>query len=432
MPYLYALAGVLKSKGVNIKVVAPFRFHLTEAKQAGIPLLHSNIDDLISGPSEESLSDELIDEDTAAFRRMFNYDPSYRELYRKLVSWYRRIFREGGVNALLIFNGFKIYQRAAIRAADMDSLRVIHIENGYLPRTLQIDSSGINFKNSLAGKYLSSRNDITPATYEELRSFARDSVCTDVLPVAAARHSARSPRWAWSVFQDLIVDPCLRPWIWRPKLLEHWGVKRRATAAYEKIGGKLPPRYILLIFQVELDTQHVLYSPLFQGMAEALRICCEARDEVVPDLPVVVRPHPVQPRPWRIMETFDKMKSVIWDEVTPLEEAMAGAEVVCTINSSVGFQALMAGKRVFALGQACYVLPGVCPGAVELGSAAEALRTALALDPDSPERMKFLTYATKNYFVYDSWVHLTASGLENSARRVREELTSASPPPAVA
>lgn len=420
-PFLYALARALKAKGVDIKVIAPFRFHLVEAAQAGIPLVHRGLGGLFSASAEEALTDSQIDEDTEAFRRMFRYKDSYRLLYRRLVTWYRQVFREGGVNALLIFNGFKIFQRAALRAAEMESIRVLHIENGYLPRTLQIDPKGINFNNSLAERYRRNKESITAASYEELRDHARSSVCTDVLANAAGP-TERRPLWWWSVALDLLVDPLLRPWLWRPKLISHWQVKRRAAAPYEKMGGQLPPKYLLLILQVELDTQHILFSPLFQGMREALRLVCEARDEVAPGLAVVVRPHPAEPRPWRIMEEFAKHKDLYWDEVTPLEEAMEKAEVVATVNSSVGFQALMARKKVFALGQACYVLPDVCPGAVELGSVSAALRAGLDLDVDHPERMKFLTYATKEYFVYDSWIHLTASGLENSASRVCEEL----------
>jgi capsule polysaccharide modification protein KpsS len=431
-PYLYALAKLLKSKGVDIKAIASFRFHLVEAAQAGIPLAHKNLDALLCGPVEESLTDALIDEDTAAFRRMFLHGDSYRLLYRRLVYWYRTLFREQGVDALLIFNGFKIYQRAAIRAAEMDSIRVLHIENGYLARTLQIDPKGINFGNSLLDRYIKNRSGIKACSYEELEIYAKNSICTDTLPAAYHPASSRGISWWWSVGLDLLVDPLLRPWLWRPKLFAHWGMKRRAGASYEKLGGQLPPRYILLVLQVELDTQHVLYSPLFQGMSAAMRLVCEARDEVAPGLPVVVRPHPVDPRPWKIMEQFEKLQDVIWDEVTPLEEAIEKAEVVATVNSSVGFQALMARKKVFALGQACYVLPDVCPGAVEMGSVAAALRAALDLDVDHPERMKFLTFVTKEYFVYDSWIHLTASGLENSARRVCQELGQAVDSPAAA
>jgi capsule polysaccharide modification protein KpsS len=429
-PYLYALARVLKAKGVDIKAIAPFRFHLVEAEEAGIPLVHSDLSSLFSSPPEESLSDSQIDEDTLAFRRMFRYkQDSYRQLYRRLVSWYRKLFREGGVDALLVFNGFKIYQKAALRAAEMDGVRVLQIENGYLSRTLQIDPKGINYSNSLLERYHAHKSSILPSTYEELREYARKSVCTDALP-ASGTGTNRNAAWWWSVAMDLVVDPVLRPWVWRPQVFSHWNVKRRLAAPYEKLGGKLPPRYILLILQVELDTQHIIYSPLFQGMREAIRLVCEARDEVAPDLAVVVRPHPADPRPYLVMEEFGRYRDIHWDEVTPLEEAIDKAEVVSTVNSSVGFQALMARKKVFALGQACYVLPDVCPGAVELGSVTAALRAALALDVDHPERMKFLTYTTKEYFVYDSWVHLTGSGLENSARRVCEELAVV--PPAAA
>lgn len=428
--YLYSLIRYLALKGVHVKVISVFRFHLVEARQAGIAVANSGIDRLFSVAPDDSITDSAIDLDTVAFRRMFRYKNSYRTLYRKLVPWYRQLFKEGGIEGLLVFNGSKIYQRAAICAAEKEGLRVVYLENGYLPRTMQIDSRGINCNNSLEERYALAKESIEPRSYEELRSYARNSICTEGVPHGAESSSKKGLEWWWSIGMDLLVDPILRPWIWRPAIPAYLRAKRRGKS-FTRLGGALPASYLLLILQVECDSQHVLHSPLFQSMREAIRICAEARDEVAPGLPIVVRPHPAEPRPWLALEKLDELTEISWDEITPLEEALDGAEVVCTINSSVGFQALMAGKRVFALGEACYALPAVCPSAVDCGSASVAMRAAMALDVNNAERMKFLTFATKEYFVYDSWVHLTPSGLERTSSRIYEELVrDPSPRPA--
>ena len=428
--YLYSLFRYLELKNIRVKVISAFRFHLVEAKRAGISIVHSDLSLLFSVGSDDSISDGAIDRDTVAFRRMFRYKNSYRMLYRKLVPWYRQLFKEAGIDGLLVFNGSKIYQRAAICAAEKEGIRVVYLENGYLPGTMQIDSKGINYNNSLKDRYAMARDSIEPCSYEDLIRHAQNSICRDVIPGTTESFLKRGPEWWWSIAMDLLIDPILRPWMWRPAISGYLRAKRRGTLV-SRLGGALPASYLLLILQVECDSQHVLHSPLFQSMREAIRICAEARDEVAPGLPIVVRPHPAEPRPWLALEKLDELAGICWDEITPLEEALDGAEVVCTINSSVGFQALMAGKRVFALGEACYALPAVCPSAVDCGSASVAMRAAMALDVNNAKRMRFLTYATKEYFVYDSWVHLTPSGLEHTSSRIYEELVRGpSPRPA--
>lgn len=416
--FQYNVIKKLSENKINCGVISSFRMHLAEAKANKIQIYNNKVTSILNENEYLSINNQELDDETVCFRTMFRHNQKHLKLYRKLISWYINIYNKNQITTIIVFNGTKIYQSAAVYAAKKQGIQVIYLENGYLPNTLQVDPNGINFNNSLIRRFYSEIDTIIPANYIEINNYIKKiSQGKDTL--ASER---KSINWWLGCAHDLLLDPIIHPLLWRPSLYQYIRSKL-VNNKPSRICGNIPNKYILLALQVEGDSQHILHCPQFKGMKNAIKACVVARNIVTPNLPIVVRPHPLEPRPAGAYEFATSANNVIWDESATLESAIDNAEFVCTINSSVGFQALLAGKKVFTLGQACYVLPNVCPGAVECGSAESALSESAKIDVNNETRMKFLTYATKNYFVNSTWSDSGDISIHNATTRIINELS---------
>jgi len=107
--------------------------------------------------------------------------------------------------------------------------------------------------------------------------------------------------------------------------------------------------YALVIGQVPRDSSHEMsegeLTQWASGVIEDIR-------RELPGVEVVWRPHPKAGRGWNYSpKGFDRMDN---PTDTTLEQSLAGARVVCVYGSTVGVDALIAGKPVVAYGPSVY------------------------------------------------------------------------------
>ena len=142
--------------------------------------------------------------------------------------------------------------------------------------------------------------------------------------------------------------------------------------------------YVLLILQVECDSQIVLYSD-FERMEELVDLVIGATH-----LPVVVKPHPKE-RPRFDTTAFPRATFV--DMRAPLYPLIAKAKAVVTINSTVGVEAFCWNKPVVTLGKAFYGGRGLTHAIGRHDRVADALAAIQWEEPfNQREREEFLGY----------------------------------------
>ncbi len=113
-------------------------------------------------------------------------------------------------------------------------------------------------------------------------------------------------------------------------------------------------RSILFPMQVELDTNILLYSP-YSSMRQAFLAIHQQFDS--PTTEFIVRPHPEEvPGQMSNIPAFERVK--VTREGT-LNDWIDSCDLVATINSTVGLEALLRGKPVLALGSSIY--SSICP-----------------------------------------------------------------------
>src|SRR5262249_52984485 len=116
----------------------------------------------------------------------------------------------------------------------------------------------------------------------------------------------------------------------------------------------LPKKYIFCPFQVALDSQVLVYSPWIMNMHnfyELISKVSESLDEK--DLFFVIKEHPSCKMDYSDLKSQNNER-IIFANANSTQELIENAEMIITLNSTVGIESLIYNKKVITLGQAFY------------------------------------------------------------------------------
>lgn len=146
---------------------------------------------------------------------------------------------------------------------------------------------------------------------------------------------------------------------------------------------------IFFPLQVQLDTNIIMYSP-YRSMREAFFEIYEALNKYNTNF--LVRPHPEE-----LPETapnIPRYKNVRVSKEQSLDHWLDWSDIVVTINSTVGLEALIKGKKVISLGGSIYSSAGLTSSlSSDLRLTAKATRDRL---------IKYLAYLTRSNLLLDN------------------------------
>jgi len=282
---------------------------------------------------------------------------------RLLFYVYRHAIRRQRPDAIVIWNGLKFRQRIVKAAAESLGIRVFVMENGLLPGMTTFDPVGVNFHNSV------------PRDSEFFRKI--ESTDADTQP----------------------------------------------SALLEKPEG-LPEHYVFIPFQVNTDSQVVLFSPWLKDMfalVAALRLAETSLGEQMPD--IVLKTHPA------CDQNYDALAAELAAESARIRlltsgdttAIIANADAVATINSTVGIEAILTEKPALVLGQAFYDLPGLTLNATDQRSLEQALVELPGFVPDADIRNGLLHYLKNTYQIPGRWQDAAPEHIKLVADRIRQE-----------
>ena len=101
---------------------------------------------------------------------------------------------------------------------------------------------------------------------------------------------------------------------------------------------------------------------------------------------------------------------------------LRGCAAVVTINSTVGFEGIVCGKPVIALGRNFYTAPGLVEQVRQMSELGPALARALRGEIDTARRRRFMLYIHGRFLVHASYRDFSASSFAATAGRIRELL----------
>lgn len=278
---------------------------------------------------------------------------------------YWETFADEGYHTLALWNGYHVRQAVAIRIARLHGKKIAYFENGPLPETTTLDFQGINAANSLPRD---------PAFYRELPEPA-------ALPVRLVPREGKQ----------------------------------------EKTGGSvlLPQRFLFVPFQVDHDTQLTVHSPWVKDMAHLFRIMEETVHALPEGMQIVFKEHPSAPVEYpELHRRALEHPRLRFANKFPTQELIEKAEAVVTVNSTVGVEALLLGKRVAVLGDAYY---GFAPLTFPVLNSRELeglFRSLEGWKRDDSLVRRFLGHLKNGYALPQSWKEPGEAHFREAARRL--------------
>ena len=281
----------------------------------------------------------LPDEDptTSLADSQMNY---YHWQALRILTAYSDLFNAIQPQAVITWNGAPLFAWALAFLARRKGVPTYFLERGLLPDTLVVDPQGVNYGSHLAGANWEKIHATQP-TAEEMRSLRQ--LCLEL--------------------QN------------QKRTIVRQGQDISATDLRMKLG--IPPRArtILMPLQIETDSNILSYSPYYKKMADIisdLQKILKNIEEVI----LLIRPHPEDRSRLAELRSLANGKTRVNTEFS-LHSLLALADVVVTVNSTVGLEALLQRKPVVVLGRAIYGEKGFTFDLDHPGQLAEKLQLAL-------------------------------------------------------
>ena len=202
----------------------------------------------------------------------------------------------------LVFNGYLAPSALVEAEALSRGRKVLYLEKGYFPNTIQCDCGGIN--------------------------------ADAHLPRSADFYRALGDR----IPQEL------------PQVLER-RVNKKAGAAI----ADLPDTFVFVPFQVPSDMQILKHSPWVRNMPDFYEVLLQLTERC--NFTFVVKEHPSFP-----ISIKNKVRShprIIFANNNDTADLIARCKAVLTINSTVGLEALSRDRPVISIGKAIYNIPEI-------------------------------------------------------------------------
>lgn len=291
----------------------------------------------------------------------------------------------------VVWGGFRYKESSIISYAKSKGIKVVIFEYGYFrPYSLTFEKKGLNYDNSLPRTpefYLDKYNELN---VDEL------SINDLVLP-KSARFNAIDP--------DLERDfPRRKRALSLTNALKFKNIVHKKLKTLSSKTIDLNQRYIFVPFQVETDSQIIQFSQKIKSMKNLVALVSEAVEDYNKtfddNIKVIFKPHPVDKSVnvdyiERNMSCY-KSSLISFNEDT--QDLIKNSELVITINSTVGIEALINGKNVITLGDAFYNIDGLVKPCKDYDNLHLVIKETLLEKHNSELVFKYLKYLKEEYF----------------------------------
>lgn len=331
-----------------------------------------------------------------------------------------QFFGRERVDAILVWNGANnLCTTTAVWLARQRGIKVLFAEHGYLPGTMQIDAQGVNRDASLTALVRQGLASLPPEPALDARVDDEIAAYRNGKPIRALNAEvplAFRNDWQSGWLRRLHRQACIAFFGWR------------AARGRKPL---LPPdRFVFLPLQVNKDSQLVLHSPLFGNRLEDVMLATLAAVRAVdPALRLVVKLHPKELPQVHLAyrRFFAEHPEITVVSTCPVAKLIEACAVVVTINSTVGFEALLLDKPVVTLGENFYTHAPLVVPVTNADELPAALAQALTTPPESAARRAFLRYVCRDFLTFGSYHDFSADSLNASATRIHQLLALPAP-----
>ena len=319
---------------------------------------------------------------------------------------------EQGVDALLVWNGSNRLLSLAIHAARRRGIAVIHAEHGYFPGSMQLDREGVNQASSLTRLIRNGLAQRPPSPELDARLDAIIDAVRGAAPSRVVR-TAIPPQYLQSRQARTLNALFYRV---RP-----YGLGKPLFSGYQDPPLPSEP-FVFYPLQVRKDSQLLLHSPIWGNDHAAVIDALSTRlAQMQPPRKLVVKFHPQEDRIAQIRNDalIRQFPDVTFICNLPATELIQRARFVVTINSSVGFEAILLDKPLVTLGNSFFAVPSLA----EVVRHAHELDAALARADTLPDRRDarraVLRYCMADFFSFGTYFDHRPESYAAIAERIR-------------
>jgi capsular polysaccharide export protein len=419
-PYMIALARALQSRyGFN-----PTYLAVTPA-EAAFARNNTSRDSRILALDSDADSDADVLLSQAEYESVYGfmkakYGGSHKEWRDRVNTVFRCVERaivERKITLCIVWNGSDCVGKVCQILAQKHALKILYLENGYFPNTLQIDPCGVNAEASICELSLAEwERAPVPANLSRQPIRPTPVVSLSLLQRAVLKCRSRLDRRFYSRYPELRDQQHAKR------------VKTSLTLSSTQSVLKHKKEFALIVLQVHDDTQLLLNSPLFTSPRSFLLHCYSSIREVFgPNYPIVVKLHPVDMDRVCYADLASSMHGVSWVGAEPVQPLLLECGFVMVINSSVGLQAIALHKPTLVFGDSFYSRSEVCSVVRSVHDTRVALLAlkASGYQKDPGQIDRFIHYLTQNYFVPGSWSLKADSDLTPVINRIQWLLSRA-------
>jgi capsular polysaccharide export protein len=180
--------------------------------------------------------------------------------------------------------------------------------------------------------------------------------------------------------------------------------------------------FVFYPLQVRKDSQLLLHSPIWgNDHAAVIAALSERLARMTPPRKLVVKFHPQEERIAQIRNDalIRQFPDVSFICNIPATELIKRARYVVTINSSVGFEAILLDKPLVTLGDSFYAVPSLAEVVRAESELSAALARADALPFRTEARRAMLRYCMADFFSFGTYFDHRADSYAAIAARVR-------------
>lgn len=279
-------------------------------------------------------------------------DESSQKLYSSTYNILEHLNSKKNFDLAFIWSGIRLIDATAKRFCKENNIKTLFFEIGNFPDKIFADPVGTNAQSALAKKpnILDSFEADEDDYSKWLNNYIEINIQHHSVPQSKGVAKIDIPKNLLDLYGVMIkryqkFEPVLDFGKLKNKLFTKVG-----TFEYDKFD-QTKEKYILYPMQVSDDAQILVNSKI--GNVEALKIVAEEAKKK--SLLLYVKPHPAERNNQHIREVFNLKKSLGFKFVKGNTlELIKNSEMVFTINSTVGLQGLLLGKKVTCLGSSFY------------------------------------------------------------------------------
>ena len=297
---------------------------------------------------------------------------------RRYLCWYDSYLEQERPDLLLCVNGWRLHTACAVLVARQRDIPVLFVENGYLPFTTVLDPVGVNYAGSLTFMPLAEKVDD-----------GRLARLVDDYHAGRIGRPATIPGWREYLARGLSTLISLVPRGNQEKngghmsvseVFETWSGEGRRRGKQLDFG-KIRVPYVFFPLQVEDDSQLLIHSPWVKSMEQAVRCILAALPR---EIQLVVKRHPSDRGRTPLEGIMGLLRGYNGAFISDgaMGDLLRDSKAVVTVNSTVGFEALMWHRPVVVLGQAPYAGRGATWDVEGPGELKAKLLSALTSAPN--------------------------------------------------